>query len=949
MRDIRTIGARALNEDRNQSPVESGTAFHRLEALTASGTPDASGGSIQAAAVPLTNTANVADDATLRLDGPYALTTVNSGGNAFVVAAGNNDSGVTVLQLVNGASTPVFSLADSADTHLLRPLSAHAATVAGVTYVYISGDESGFSAFRLEADGSLNLVQDVADTAGSALATSYFGITSAEVGGTTYLYVSSWQESGITAYSIGAGGALTQIGVTLDGASAAHRLFGVAQMVPVTVGGNQYLLASATFENAVNVLRINAGGTLTFVSAVVDDAALEISFTYTLTTAVVGGATYVYAAGLDDSGLSVFSLDAAGTLTNLQNVSDDAASRLSGAITLTAMTANGLQYLAVGGGENGVTLFLIGGDGRLSLDQVIDDSATTFMRNEAHVASIVADGTTYLVTTGFGDDGVSVFQLAPPAQNTAPVANPDFYSTAEDTPVQFAVASLTANDTDADGDTITLTGAGPTQNGTFTSDGGIFTFTPNQDFVGDATFDYEISDGNGGTSVGRATITVSAVNDAPVVDLDPAAGGNDNVATYTEQAPVVTLASGIVIADVDSATLTGASGASSAARSRAAAAMIIWASPGPGRHDQRHQLLLHRHHRHPHPDGHRQRRGLSGGPRAGHLPVDAERSRHQPHDQLDGQRRQHRQRRRDDGPGRYPVNDAPAIAGLANFTVAQTEGAFNGSGGIAPNAIVSDADSADFSGGTLTVAMTSAYNGRDTIGILGNGIVDINAQSEVTVNGVAIGSLSGGYGTDTLTIVFNGNATAARVQELMRAIYVQEQYGELTGGTRTFAVTLTDGDGGTTPVYTGSLVVTAVNDEPAGTDNTITINEDTAYTLTVADFGFSNMVASGFPEGDALAAVFITVLADGRYALSRCGRRRHGLARRGGDHGRADNGRRHHGRPARVCSCRQPGWHRRGELHLPGPGRQRHQRDRCRKPGHRSEPQYAHLRRHRGQ
>ena len=34
--------------------------------------------------------------------------------------------------------------------------------------------------------------------------------------------------------------------------------------------------------------------------------------------------------------------------------------------------------------------------------------------------------------------------------------------------------------------------------------------------------------------------------------------------------------------------------------------------------------------------------------------------------------------------------------------------------------------------------------------------------------------------------------------------------------------------------------VTSVNDAPAGTNKTITTLEDTAYTFTAADFGFSD-------------------------------------------------------------------------------------------------------------
>ncbi len=135
------------------------------------------------------------------------------------------------------------------------------------------------------------------------------------------------------------------------------------------------------------------------------------------------------------------------------------------------------------------------------------------------------------------------------AQNDSPVANPDFFLTNEDTPIQISHASLISNDTDADGHTITLIGEGPVQNGTFTSNGGIVTFTPNQDFVGDATFDYEISDGNGGTSVGRATITVSAVNDAPTLT------GFGPSVTFAEN--TVNAAPQLLDADVDFADAEG--------------------------------------------------------------------------------------------------------------------------------------------------------------------------------------------------------------------------------------------------------------------------------------------------------------------------------------------------------------------------------------------------------
>ena len=51
--------------------------------------------------------------------------------------------------------------------------------------------------------------------------------------------------------------------------------------------------------------------------------------------------------------------------------------------------------------------------------------------------------------------------------------------------------------------------------------------------------------------------------------------------------------------------------------------------------------------------------------------------------------------------------------------------------------------------------------------------------------------------------------------------------------------TISDGHGGT-DTGTMTVDVTPVNDAPAGTDKTVTTLEDTAYTFTAADFGFTD-------------------------------------------------------------------------------------------------------------
>jgi hypothetical protein len=73
-----------------------------------------------------------------------------------------------------------------------------------------------------------------------------------------------------------------------------------------------------------------------------------------------------------------------------------------------------------------------------------------------------------------------------------------------------------ANDTDADGDTLSVTANTAPANGTVTRTGGSATYTPAAGFSGTNSFSYTISDGKGGSATAIATITV-APKPAPVV------------------------------------------------------------------------------------------------------------------------------------------------------------------------------------------------------------------------------------------------------------------------------------------------------------------------------------------------------------------------------------------------------------------------------------------------
>jgi uncharacterized repeat protein (TIGR01451 family) len=99
--------------------------------------------------------------------------------------------------------------------------------------------------------------------------------------------------------------------------------------------------------------------------------------------------------------------------------------------------------------------------------------------------------------------------------NQPPVANGVTASTPENTSVLIAAL---LNDSDPDGNPLTLVGIAATNGVAAILDGTNVVFTPDTNFVGSASVGYTVSDGYGGTAVGLITITVTLVNDPPTLN-----------------------------------------------------------------------------------------------------------------------------------------------------------------------------------------------------------------------------------------------------------------------------------------------------------------------------------------------------------------------------------------------------------------------------------------------
>jgi VCBS repeat-containing protein len=116
---------------------------------------------------------------------------------------------------------------------------------------------------------------------------------------------------------------------------------------------------------------------------------------------------------------------------------------------------------------------------------------------------------------------------------------------------------ILANDTDIDGDALSaILVSGPSDGILALNTDGSFSYTPDADFNGADSFTYKVNDGTDDSNTATVNITVTSVNDAPEINLDPnddsGATGRDYITNFFDgDTPVDITDSDVSLIDVD--------------------------------------------------------------------------------------------------------------------------------------------------------------------------------------------------------------------------------------------------------------------------------------------------------------------------------------------------------------------------------------------------------------
>lgn len=251
------------------------------------------------------------------------------------------------------------------------------------------------------------------------------------------------------------------------------------------------------------------------------------NFTYTPDAGFTGTDSFTYRIRDEDGGtaeatatINVVARPAPLALDDLYSVDEDQ--------VLTVDAATGLLFNDVDPSGGDLNVVLISDTTDHGALQVFGPGNFTYTPDADYSGY---DSFTYRIRSEFGETAEATVHLAVNPVNDRPLAVSDVGFVARfQKPLQINVSDILANDTDPDGDTLSIISVSGGKGGTAALKGDLITFTPLDGFTGPTGFTYTISDGNGARST--ASVSIDVVANTPPVARDDTVITDEDTPVY---------------------------------------------------------------------------------------------------------------------------------------------------------------------------------------------------------------------------------------------------------------------------------------------------------------------------------------------------------------------------------------------------------------------------------
>lgn len=286
--------------------------------------------------------------------GQPRLTVTDTGGamggtrvESFAIAPTGTLSGAVALTELGGAAVSQVAIL----TSVMAPGGGtDSLLVAG------AGAQPGLDLIRLGPTGSATLVQQVADTAKTALSDSADLIT-LRSGASRFVINAAQGDGGLSSFAVDADGQL-HLTDTI-GVKEGLWLSGLAALAGVSAHGTDYVVAAATLSSSLSLVRVNPLGVMFVADHRVDDLTTRFHRPVDVAAFDIGARGFVVAGGADD-GISLFAIMPDGRLLQHQTLAQGAGQVLGNVTALAAVTlATEVQVVVAGSGSGGISQFAL--------------------------------------------------------------------------------------------------------------------------------------------------------------------------------------------------------------------------------------------------------------------------------------------------------------------------------------------------------------------------------------------------------------------------------------------------------------------------------------------------------------------------------------------------------------------------------------------------------------
>ena len=403
------------------------------------------------------------------LDRATGITTVQIGSSTYALVAARTDDGVQIIDITNPATPTVVSSITDGGVDVNNNTFDKLDGIFAITTVQIGQSTYALTASTRD-DGVqiINITNPATPTVASSVSDgSTFdelngarGITTVQIGQSTYALVAAFEDDGVQIINITNPATPTAVSSITDGgndgAGGIFELDGARDITTATIGSSTYALVASYYDDGVQIIDITNPATPTAVSSITDggndDAGGifgELDGAYSITTVQIGSSTYALVTAIEDAGVQIIRISES-QLEPATPEPEPATPEPEPATPEPATFENPIAVSSVtdgvGGfdeldGSNGITTVQIGSSTYALVASDIDDSVQiidiTNPATPTAVSSITDDdifdeldgatgittvkigSSTYALVSSIIDDGVQIIDITNPATPTA--------------------------------------------------------------------------------------------------------------------------------------------------------------------------------------------------------------------------------------------------------------------------------------------------------------------------------------------------------------------------------------------------------------------------------------------------------------------------------------------------------------------------------------------------